>query len=387
MPAFLPGNSDVPRSPSAISALWRRPRWQKLAGFAAAPLIIAVGATLWLSLPVNEAVGDRVEFASAVRLPKVELSQSPRLSVVVLPFQNLSGDQHDDYLAEGITDDLTTDLSHISEAFVIARESAYTYKGKATDVRQIGRELGVRYVVEGSVHRLGDVYRVNAQLVATETGAHLWADRFDQQLKELSAGQEEIVRRIGQTLNVAVTEVESARGKRERPTQPDAFDLILRARSHRDHAQEDADFGVTADNTLHENVAGPTPTTVRGATTIRTADLERLLAERNAIVIDPLMYSWGRSIPGAVGLKFSGLGGSVLDAAQDSLRRKMHGLTAGDLNRPIVAAGWNSERFDGRNLALRLVAIGYTNVYWYRGGREAWEVNGLPETKVDVQDW
>ena len=115
--------------------------------------------------------------------------------------------------------------------FVIARQSAYTYQGKAVDVRKVGEELGVRYVLEGSVRKLGDVLRVNAQLVATETGAHLWADRFDQQLNDLSAGQEEIVRRIGQTLNVALTDIESARSKRERPTNPDAFDLIIRARS------------------------------------------------------------------------------------------------------------------------------------------------------------
>jgi adenylate cyclase len=81
------------------------------------------------------------------------------------------------------------------------------------------------------------------------------------------------------------------------------------------------------------------------------------------------------------------LGGSLTDTAQEILRRKMHGLTAGDLNRPVVTVGWNSERFDGRNLALRLVALGYTNVYWYRGGREAWEVAGLPETKLELQDW
>jgi adenylate cyclase len=86
------------------------------------------------------------------------------------------------------------------------------------------------------------------------------------------------------------------------------------------------------------------------------------------------------------------LGGSFTDTAQDHLRRKMHALTAGDLNRPVVAVGFNSERFDGRNLALRLAALGYTQVYWYRGGwyrggREAWEVAGLPETEVDLQEW
>jgi adenylate cyclase len=100
-----------------------------------------------------------------------------------------------------------------------------------------------------------------------------------------------------------------------------------------------------------------------------------------------MMYWWGRSLPGATGLKRAGAGGSYSDAAQDRLRRKMQTLTNGDLATPIVAIGFNSERFDGRNLALRLVALGYTNVYWYRGGREAWEVNGLPETTIDVQEW
>jgi hypothetical protein len=86
-------------------------------------------------------------------------------------------------------------------------------------------------------------------------------------------------------------------------------------------------------------------------------------------------------------LSHSGVGGSFTDAAQNRLRKKLRELTGGDLSRPIVAVGWNSERFDGCNLALRLVALGYTQVYWYRGGREAWEVNGLPETDLGVQPW
>jgi len=130
-----------------------------------------------------------------------------------------------------------------------------------------------------------------------------------------------------------------------------------------------------------------TPTIAPGAKTIRTADLTRLLDERKPIVVDPLLYSWGRSIPGAIGLWEAGRGGSTSDEVQNRLRKKMQALTTGDLTRPIVAVSWNSERFDGRNLALRLVALGYTNVYWYRGGREAWEVARLPETEVDMQDW
>ena len=142
-----------------------------------------------------------------------------------------------------------------------------------------------------------------------------------------------------------------------------------------------------ADTDLRRDYAGLTPTTSPGAATIRTTEFEQLLGERKPIVIDPLLYSWGRSIPGAVGLTNAGRGGSTSDAIQDRLRKKMEALTKRDLATPIVAVGWNSERFDGRNLALRLVALGYANVFWYRGGREAWEVAGLPETEVDVQDW
>jgi adenylate cyclase len=555
----------------------------------------------------------------------------PRLSLVVLPFENLSGDAKDDYLAEAITDDLTSDLLLVPDAFVIARESAYTYKGKPTDVRKIGEELGVRYVLEGSVRRIENTLRVNVQLTSAESGAHLWSDRFDEQVTGLAAGQEQIVTRMRAGLGISLVEIEKARSLRERPSNPDAFDLILQARalynqppdvqrhleakalfertlvldpssvsaltwvilcliesadrdgwanleamqrteqlvarangidpesrltlgatfqwlralgrcqeaipvaeqliqrfpnhalgyaylgscklltghadedlpledramrinprdpnmflrywrkgvaslllgrdadaitfleqsialqgdyggskgfihralaaayaraglmeqakhslaeadrswpydtirSHvpddpsssvladqikryqdglrlageRDHADEDADFRVPSDGVLHVRLPGRTPKDAPGVRTIRTADLVRFLAEGRPIVIDTMTNSRGQSLPGAVGLKYSGIGGSISDAAQDHLRRTLHELTAGDLDRPIIAVGWNSERFDGRNLALRLAALGYTQVYWYRGGREAWEVNAEPETGLTMRNW
>jgi len=166
-----------------------------------------------------------------------------------------------------------------------------------------------------------------------------------------------------------------------------SFQDGLRLAGERDHADEDADVGVPADDRLHGEAAGPTPTIAPGIRTIRTNAVASLLSGARPVVIDTLTYSWGRSIPGAVGLSFSGLGGDFADEAQDRLRRKMVELTGGDLNRPIVAVGWNSERFDGRNLALRLTALGYTQVYWYRGGREAWEVAELPEAEIAVQEW
>lgn len=165
------------------------------------------------------------------------------------------------------------------------------------------------------------------------------------------------------------------------------FQDALRLAGHRDHADEDADFGVPPDDTLHVELGGWTPLTMQGATTIRTPALQTLLAEEHPIVIDPLTYSWGRSIPGAVGLRNAGFGSPYSNSLQDRLRIKMQALTAGNLSAPIVAVGFNSEHFDGHNLARRLVELGYRRVYWYRGGRESWEAAGLPESKIEAQVW
>lgn len=153
---------------------------------------------------------------------------APRLSLVVLPFANLSGDPNQEYFADGLTEDLTTDLSRLDGSFVIARNTAFTYKSKPVDVRQVGRDLGVRYVLEGSVRRSGDMVRVNAQLIDAETGAHLWADRFDRSRAELIETQSEITAGIASTLRVKLVDIESRRGQRERPNNPDATDLAMR---------------------------------------------------------------------------------------------------------------------------------------------------------------
>jgi TolB-like protein/Tfp pilus assembly protein PilF len=145
----------------------------------------------------------------------------------VLPFANLSNDPDQQYFADGITDDLTTDLSRISHMFVISRNTAFTYRNKPVDAKQIGRELGVRYVLEGSVRRSGDQVRVNAQLIDAETDAHLWAERFDADIGDLFALQNEITGRIANSLSVELFRAEAAR-----PTEhPDALDYILRGRA------------------------------------------------------------------------------------------------------------------------------------------------------------
>ena len=152
---------------------------------------------------------------------------APRPSIVVLPFINLNDDREQQYFANGITEDLTTDLSRLADLSVISRNTAFTYRDKPVDTKQIGRELGVRYVLEGSVQRWGQQVRVNAQLIDAESDAHLWAERFDGDMSGLFALQDEITARIGNTLGLELIAAEAAR-----PSQrPDALDYILRGRA------------------------------------------------------------------------------------------------------------------------------------------------------------
>jgi TolB-like protein/class 3 adenylate cyclase len=147
---------------------------------------------------------------------------APRLSLVVLPFANIGGDPEQEYFADGVTESLTTDLSRISGAFVIARNTAFTYKGRAADVKQIGRDLNVRYVLEGSVQRGGNRMRVNVQLIEAETGAHLWAERFDKPVADLFDMQDEIVSRLANRLGQELAAAEA--GRAARSANPDSMD-------------------------------------------------------------------------------------------------------------------------------------------------------------------
>ena len=176
--------------------------------------------------------------------------EPPRLSIVVLPFANIGGDPEQDYFADGVTESLTTDLSRISGALVIARNTAFTYKGKAADVRQIGRDLNVRYVLEGSVQRGGGRMRVNVQLVDAETGSDIWAERFEKTVADLFDMQDEIVARLANELGAEIARAEA--GRAARSANPDSMDhyflglayfnkgltaeLLDKARSHFDRA-------------------------------------------------------------------------------------------------------------------------------------------------------
>jgi TolB-like protein len=162
----------------------------------------------------------------------------PHLSIVVLPFTNIGGDPEQDYFVDGVTESLTTDLSRIAGSFVIARNTAFTYKGKPNDVKQIGRELNVRYVLEGSVQRGGNRMRVNVQLIDAETGNHLWAERFDKPLADLFDMQDEIVARLARQLDAELAAAEARRA--ERAPDPDAMDLYFQGTAcwHKGQSQE-----------------------------------------------------------------------------------------------------------------------------------------------------
>jgi TolB-like protein len=149
-------------------------------------------------------------------------------SIVVLPFTNAALDLEQEYFAEGITEDLTTDLSRIPGSFVIAPSTAFTYKGKPIDVRQIGRELSVRYALQGSVRRIVDSVRVNAQLVDTASASQVWAERYDGEIAQLAKVQDWVTRHIAGELKVAHIEAESQRASRERLDNPNAVDLTMR---------------------------------------------------------------------------------------------------------------------------------------------------------------
>src|SRR5262249_5057959 len=171
-------------------------RFRHQIGYAVVGLAVAVlAAAIWFT---------------GARGPQV-LGTTSRLSLVVLPFANLSGDPAQDYLGDVITEELTTSLSRIRHSFVIARSTALTYKGKAVDVKQIGRELGVRYVLEGSQQQSAKRVRVSAQLIDAASGAHLWADQFDADRADLLEMQDEIVTRLSRALQVQLVEVDAAR--------------------------------------------------------------------------------------------------------------------------------------------------------------------------------
>jgi len=188
---------------------------------AAAAILVLLGAAGWVGwrwLRPSESAG---------------LPLPDRPSVAVLPFSNLSQDASQEYFSDGVTEDLITGLSKVSGLFVIARNSVFTYKGKAVKVRDVGRELGVRYVLEGGVQRSGSRVRITAQLVDATTGYHIWAERYDREVNDIFALQDEVTQRIVSAMAVKLTEAEKRRLGQPPTGNPEAYDLVLRGHEER----------------------------------------------------------------------------------------------------------------------------------------------------------
>jgi TolB-like protein/class 3 adenylate cyclase/Tfp pilus assembly protein PilF len=203
----------------------------------------------------------------------------PRLSIIVLPFANIGGDSEQDYFVDGVTESLTTDLSRIRGSFVIARNTAFTYRGKAFDVTQIGRELNVRYALEGSAQRSGNRMRINAQLIDAQSGSHLWAERFERPVTDLFEMQDEIVARIANTLNAQLIAVEARRA--ERAPAPDSMDLYFQGEAwvnkgvtfeSMNKAREFFERALTLDPTNVEALAGMSQVEANFAISLSTDD-------------------------------------------------------------------------------------------------------------------
>ncbi len=198
-------------------------------------LLLAAGAAGW-------------HFAGANRsqaIASAPPAEPAHLSIVVLPFTNLSGDPTQDYFADGITENLTTDLSRLSGSFVIARNTAFTYKGKSVDAKEIGKDLGVRYVLEGSVQRDQNQVRVNAQLIDATTGGHLWAERFDKPLANLFSMQDDIVASLASRLGAELMANEARRA--ERTPNPDSMDLYFQGMAWFNKGRNPADIARARD--------------------------------------------------------------------------------------------------------------------------------------------
>ena len=215
----LTSGAPIPSPEPRSTAADARPAWRTMAGTIAAVLIVVAGWLVWWQPWVL-----RVEPASVERMA---FSLPDKPSIAVLPFTNMSGDSEQEYFVDGITEDLITDLSKLSGLFVIARNSTFTYKNKSAKVRQVAEELGVRYVLEGSVRRAGDQVRINAQLIDATTGGHLWAERYDGSLTNVFALQDKVTQKIVVALTVTLTADEVALRTRKETNNPEAYDAFL----------------------------------------------------------------------------------------------------------------------------------------------------------------
>ncbi len=207
------------REVSANPSVPKRRSLPALLGAAIIALLFLIGGGTWWVLNTNRPA------SVATKTP----AEAARLSIVVMPFANLSGDPGQDYLVDALTDELTTSLARLRDTFVIARNTATTFKGKPVDVKAIGKDLGVRYVLEGSVEPSGDRMRVNAQLIDAGSGAHLWAEQFDTPHADLLQTQDAIVTHLARAMDFQLKQAEASRLKGTPAANRNAEDLALRA--------------------------------------------------------------------------------------------------------------------------------------------------------------
>ena len=183
------------------------------------------------SLQFGSGIAKAAALTGAATSTKPALSFPEKPSIAVLPFQNMSGDPQQEYFADGIVEEIITALSHFRWLSVIARNSSFTYKGKNVDVKQVGRELGARYVLEGSVRKSGERVRITGQMIDASTGTHLWADRFDGALQDIFDLQDRVTAKVVGEIAPRLEQVEMERAKRKQTENLDAYDYFLRALS------------------------------------------------------------------------------------------------------------------------------------------------------------
>ncbi len=220
---------DPDASPKGIDEAKQKLKRRKLALAVAALVLVltaAVGASLFFLRSSTPPTKPTPEETSVLNVPD-------KPSIAVLPFSNLSGDREQEYFSDGVTNDIITDISKFRELVVIASNTVFTYKGRPVDIKEVGRELGVRYVLEGSVQKGSGKVRINAQLIDASTGSHLWAERYDRDLKDLFVLQDEIVQRIVATLAVKIEAAERARSMRKDTENLEAYDYVLRGWEYR----------------------------------------------------------------------------------------------------------------------------------------------------------
>lgn len=228
-PGDAPAKADIPGKADPQKEKTRAHYWKwAVAGLAvlAVAVVVARNFDIVRESPPPRSMPMRGPMKASMRQEALTLPDKP--SIAVLPFLNMSGNKEEDYFSDGITEDLITDISKVSGLFVISRNSAFTYKGRSVNVKQVGKELGVRYVLEGSVRKAGSQLRITAQLIDATSGFHVWAERYDRKLAEIFTVQDEVAKKIVAALKVKLTRGEQARLGRKPTNNLEAYDLFLR---------------------------------------------------------------------------------------------------------------------------------------------------------------